>query len=114
MVAGIGRSRMLAMLALGALAAGPEVVPDPGHQRRDAPPPPPDTKRQQRLREERAWERRERKRRDAEMRERLLRQKIAEGKDDRPDKYLHAAARRRRAAEAEAPSTRPLAFAQEA
>jgi hypothetical protein len=34
------------------------------------------------------------------MRERLLRQKIAEGKDDRPDKYLHASARRRRAAAA--------------
>lgn len=56
-----------------------------------------DGRKTRRHREEREAERRAREQRAAEFRERLLRQRIAEGRDDRPDKYLHAAARRRRA-----------------
>jgi hypothetical protein len=44
-------------------------------------------------------ERRERRRRADDRRERLLRERIAEGRDDRPDKYLHSSARRRRASQ---------------
>lgn len=40
-----------------------------------------------------------------EERERALRAKISEGRDDRADKYLHAAARRRRAAERDTPTS---------
>jgi hypothetical protein len=94
MVAGYGRMGRMAALSLAAslLAVGPDVLVPAEIARRDPPPPDPARQRQ------RAYERRERKRRDAEFRERLLRQKIAEGKDGREDKYLHAAARRRRAA----------------
>lgn len=56
-------------------------------------------RREQRLHEERAWQRKQRRQADDDMRERLLRQRIAEGRDDRADKYLHAAARRRREAD---------------
>lgn len=54
--------------------------------------------RHQRDQEARAWDRRRRLQRESEEREQRLRQRIAAGKDDRPDKYLHAAARRRREA----------------
>lgn len=56
-------------------------------------------RREQRNHEQRAWERKQRRQAQDEMRERLLRQRIAEGRDDREDKYLHASARRRRAAQ---------------
>lgn len=100
MVAGYGRmGRMVALsIAAGIAAMGSDVLVPAEIARRDPPPPDPARQRQ------RAYERRERKRREAEMRERLLRKKIAEGKDDRPDKYLHAAARRRRAEAASSPS----------
>lgn len=106
MVAGYGCVGRMAALSLAAslLTVGPDVLVPAEIARRA--PPAPDPARQQ----QRAWERRERKRKDAEFRERLLRQKIAEGKDDRPDKYLHAAARRRRSA---APVPSPTCFRSE-
>lgn len=97
MVAGYGRrmSPLMALAVAGAFASiGPDVLAPPPNRRRDEPTHPPDHARHS----QRAAERRERKRIEADMRERLFRMKIAEGKDDRPDKYLHAAARRRRAA----------------
>lgn len=99
---GSSRPRMLMMAAaaagLGALVAGPGFAEPVGHT---APPRPKTDPRKQ---ERRAWERRRRKKAEAEaeLRERLLRQRIAEGKDDRPDKYLHAAARRRRGRDTDA------------
>ena len=61
--------------------------------------------RNQRDQEARAWDRRRRLQRESEEREQRLRQRIATGKDDRPDKYLHSAARRRRAAERATPTS---------
>jgi hypothetical protein len=84
---------LIAACAASIAIAGPAVhIPHPSERRgRDEP----DYAGMHR----RAREKRERRQREAEMTERLLRQRIASGKDDRDDKYLHAAARRRREAE---------------
>jgi hypothetical protein len=109
MVSGIRGIHMLAAAAaLGLLDERP--LPEPPRRI------PADPERERRLQQERArqsqrrheqhaWERKQRREREAEMRERLLRQSIAAGRDDRADKYLHAAARRRREAERAATST---------
>lgn len=101
MVVGVRSMRMLsALAALGMAAGGPDVLmptrgipADPERERRrdeDR------RRREKRMHEERAWERRQRRRAQDEMHERLLRERIAKGQDDRADKYLHSAARRRR------------------
>jgi hypothetical protein len=93
MVSGIRNTRLLALAAAGALAGSLGAMGVPV------------VRREQRDHSDRAWERRQRRKAKDEMRERLLRQSIAAGRDDRADKYLHAAARRRREAERAATST---------
>jgi hypothetical protein len=96
-------SPLLGLLAAGALVGGADVLTparsmpaDPERQRyREQE----RSRREKRAHQERAWQRRQRRKAEDEMRERLLRQSIAAGRDDRADKYLHAAARRRRDAE---------------
>jgi len=109
MVGGVRSMRMLVAAAALGLLDGPGLrdpirgIPtDPERERRREQE---RRRREQRNHEQRAWERKQRRRADDEMRERLLRERIAKGQDDRPDKYLHASARRRREAERAA---RPL------
>lgn len=101
MVSGI-RNTMIGLAAAAALV-GMADPKDLARSREIAIDPDRDTelarRRRQQAHEERAWERKQRRKRDDEMREQRLRQRIATGKDDRADKYLHSAARRRRAAE---------------
>ena len=59
----------------------------------------PNPRRDRLWREAEARDRARRRKAREEDRERALRQRIAEGQDDRADKYLHSAARRRRAAQ---------------
>ncbi|KNY21729.1 hypothetical protein [Methylobacterium sp. ARG-1] len=100
-------SPLLGLALAGALVGGADVL-------RSAPPVDSErerhreqerSRREKRAHQDRAWERRQRRQREDEMRERLLRQSIAAGRDDRADKYLHSAARRRRDAER---ASRPL------
>lgn len=104
MVNGIRHIGILgALAAAGALVGGQDIL----EPRREAEPLPPrdvsrdaDRARAERRRhEERAWERRQRRRAADALREQMLRDRIAKGADDRADKYLHSAARRRRAAQ---------------
>lgn len=104
MVRGIGRLGMLGAIAAASAMVGGADLLEP---RREAEPRPPrDTSRdaeraraERRRHEERAWERKQRRRAADELREQMLRDRIAKGADDRADKYLHSAARRRRAAQ---------------
>ena len=103
MVSGIRHIGILgALAAAGALAGGADIL-EPRHER----PPEPDRdarraaerdRLERRRHEERAWERKQRRRAADELREQMLRERIAKGVDSRDDKYLHSAARRRRAA----------------
>lgn len=103
MVSGIERMSAIAAMAAMSLTDGAALLA-PAYRA------PPDPERERSLEQERArrekhahqrraLERKERRQREDELRERLLRQSIVAGRDDRADKYLHAAARRRREAE---------------
>jgi hypothetical protein len=102
MIGGIRSMRMLVAAAALGMLDGP-ALREPIH-RIPADPERERYREQERARREkhahqrRAQERKDRREREAEMREHLLRQSIAEGRDDRAGKYLHAAARRRREA----------------
>jgi hypothetical protein len=104
MVGGIRSMRILgALVGAAGLIGGPDVLAPahslPSDPQRERYREQERSRREKRAHQDRAWERRQRRQREAEMRERLLRQSIAAGRDDRADKYLHAAARRRREAE---------------
>ncbi|WP_243996818.1 hypothetical protein [Methylobacterium sp. E-005] len=103
MVGGIRSMRTAAALLALSMSVGP--VPEPvsriplspeqeRYRRQER------SRLQKRAHQQRAWERKQRRQAEDEMRERLLRHRISLGEDDRADKYLHSAARRRRAAEA--------------
>jgi hypothetical protein len=94
MVGGIRSMRMLAAAAALGLMDGP-ALRGPIHGIPIAPNP----RRDRLWHEAEARDRARRRKAREEERERVLRQRIAKGQDDRADKYLHSAARRRRAAE---------------
>lgn len=100
MVGGIRSMRMLVAAAALGLMDGP-VLREPIHGIPAAPNP----RRDRLWREAEARDRERRLKAREEEREQRLRQRIATGKDDRPDKYLHAAARRRRSAERDTPTS---------
>jgi hypothetical protein len=109
MVGGIRSMSMLAAAAALGMLDGPGLREPihgiPANPERDRYRAQERSRREKRAHQERARERKQRREREAEMRERLLRQSIASGRDDRADKYLHSAARRRREAERAATST---------